>query len=176
VKLSGDSEPVYRIRHGGEARTEQNSLMIRVQSNRDAYITIASVDTEGRINLLFPNSYQNKDFMPNGFLRANETAVIPDALTSDNRAGFHWDYSPPTGTDTIRVFASSDLAIAKTIHRFIAESAEDPTLLRGLQNKLASTVVQGIKLVADDESETSPATPQPVGQWAGTSIVIRVQD
>ena len=128
--VAGDTQPAqYRIRREGEPRTQQNSLQLEVRVNADAYVTIVDVDSEGGVNLLFPNSYQDKSFYGDGFLRANESILIPDALQQGNRAGFYWDYSPPKGTDTIRVFTSTDLQTAQMIRQRI----------QSLQNALAQT-------------------------------------
>jgi hypothetical protein len=60
-----------------------------------------------------------KNDQPQGRVRANELVTIPDSLAPGNRAGFHWDYSPPAGMDTVRVFASTDAATANAIRQRI---------------------------------------------------------
>ena len=71
------------------------------------------------MNVLFPHDLQQRDFYPDGLVRAGQQVLIPDSLQSGNRAGFYWDYSPPRGTDTVRIFASTDLATANTIRERI---------------------------------------------------------
>ena len=128
--VAADTQPAqYRIRRSGEPRTPQNSLQLEVRVNADAYITIVDVDSEGAVNLLFPNNYQQRSFYGDGFVRANEAILIPDSLQQGNRAGFYWDYSPPKGTDTIRVFTSTDLQTAQMIRQRI----------QGLQTAAAQT-------------------------------------
>jgi hypothetical protein len=40
---------------------------------------------------------------------------LPDSLEDRNAAGFYWDYFPPAGLDTLRVFGTTDLATAQEI-------------------------------------------------------------
>jgi hypothetical protein len=176
VRVPNNPEPTYRIRRPGEARNSENSLIIEVQADRNVYLTIASVDTTGSVNLLFPNRYQKPGFMPEGFLSANTRARVPDSLASGNRAGFHWDYGPPAGTDTIRVFASVDLATADTMRRFISGAANDPSGFRELRTKLTATAVRGLIRVADDATADITQPVPATGPWSATSLVIRVRD
>ena len=64
VRLTTDrgSAPTY---HDGEAMT------LRFSSDRDCYVTIYNVDTQGRVTLLFPNRYQ----MDNRITRGRPYAV-----------------------------------------------------------------------------------------------------
>jgi hypothetical protein len=84
----------YRIRRPKEARSEKNSLQLEVSVSADSYLTIVDVDSEGGVNLLFPNNYQERSFVADGFVHAGETILIPDSLKAGNRAGFYWDYPP----------------------------------------------------------------------------------
>lgn len=119
VKLvANTSASRVRIKKHNEPRTAENSLQLAIRSNCDCYITIVDVDAEGDINLLFPNDAQGVKFYPKGKVRSGETVLIPDSLTEDNIAGFHFDYSTPPGVDTIRVFASTDLETAEMIRRY----------------------------------------------------------
>jgi len=107
----------YRIRRPKEARSEKNSLQLEVSVSADSYLTIVDVDSEGGVNLLFPNNYQERSFVTDGFVRAGETILIPDSLKAGNRAGFYWDYTPPKGTDTVRVFSSTDVQTAQMLRQ-----------------------------------------------------------
>jgi len=125
--VAADTQPArYRIRRSGEPRTVQNSLQLEVRVNADAYLTIVDVDSEGAVNLLFPNAYQQRSFYGDGLLHANESILLPDSLQQGNRAGYYWDYSPPKGTDTIRVFASTDRETAQMIRQRI-QALQNPT-------------------------------------------------
>ncbi len=118
VMVVADTQPAqYRIRRPGEPRTPQNSLQLEIRATADAYLTVVDVDSEGGVNLLFPSEHQRQGFYPDGLVRAGEMVALPDSLQSGNRAGFFWDYSPPKGNDTIRVFASTDLQTAQAIRQ-----------------------------------------------------------
>ncbi len=109
--------PRVRIKQDGVARSPENSLQLEVKSSCDCYITIIDVDSQGGVNLLFPTEDKNSDFYPNGMVRQNTLILLPDSLETDNKAGFHFDYSAPPGIDTIRVFASTDLDTAELLRR-----------------------------------------------------------
>jgi hypothetical protein len=165
VKLIADTQAVkYRIRNPDKPRTEQNSLQLELRVNSDAYLTIIDVDSEGGINLLFPNSYQRAGFRRDGFIRANESVLIPDSLNPGNEAGFYWDYSPPIGTDTIRIFASTDMQTAHMIREriktLVASGEQDKAVksrslvetIQWLRDALASVAARGIVTVNDTTS------------------------
>jgi hypothetical protein len=178
IKIVADTQAAkYSIRKPGKPRSEQNSLQLEVKVNADSYITIVDVDSEGGVNLLFPNTYQKQTFHGDGFIRANESLVIPDSLKPGNKAGFYWDYSPPKGTDTIRVFTSTDLPTAQMIRDRIASlqvSAEKQPLavktrsvaagMDSLRQELVSVSARGILTVADDTSHIPGAAVLPQSQ------------
>lgn len=116
--VAADTQPAkYRIRKSGKPRTAENSLQLEVKVNADSYLTVVDVDSEGGVNLLFPNDYQESSFYPEGLVQARATILIPDSIRQGNKAGFYWDYSPPKGTDTVRVFSSTDLETAQMIRQ-----------------------------------------------------------
>jgi hypothetical protein len=177
LKLVADEPtPSYRIRRSDESRSPQNSLILEIRSERDAYVTIASVDTEGNILLLFPNAYQKPNFYPNGLIPAHQTIRIPDSHASGNKSGFHWDYSPPVGRDTIRVFAAMDLNTANTIRNFIGQANANSNALTNLAMTLASTAVRGIQIVKDEAGYVDQTANLNPGQWAAASLVIDVRN
>jgi hypothetical protein len=166
IQLVADTQAAkYRIRQQGKPRTEENSLRLEVRVSADSYVTIVDVDSEGGVNLLFPNSYQNRNYHGDGFIRSGEAVMIPDSLEAGNQAGFYWDYSPPKGTDTIRVFSSTDMQTAQMIRDRIAsfQPARDKragslttravaTGMRSLRHLLTSVAARGIVTVADTMS------------------------
>ena len=152
----------YHIRTSDKPRTEHNSLQLEIRVNADAYVTIVDVDSEGGVNLLFPNHYQQRSFYGDGFIRAGEPVLIPDSLKPGNKAGFYWDYSPPKGTDTIRVFTSTDLQTAQMIRdriKALQTSGEQAgatvktrsvaNTVQSLRRSLAAVASRGIVVVAD---------------------------
>lgn len=183
IKVVAETQAAkYVIRKPGKPRSEQNSLQLEVKVNADSYVTIVDVDSEGGVNLLFPNAYHKQTFHGDGFLRANESHLIPDSLKPGNKAGFYWDYSPPKGTDTIRVFTSTDLPTAQMIRDRIASlqtSADKQpatvktrsvaTGMESLRQQLASVAARGILTVADDTSHIPSDAVLPQAQTPSQS-------
>jgi hypothetical protein len=181
--VAADMQPArYRIRRPGKPRTAENTLQLEVRVNADAYISIVDVDSEGGVNLLFPNDYAKASFYPDGFVKAGEPVLIPDSLNNSNRAGFYWDYSPPKGTDTVRVFSSTDLETAQMIRQRVknlqASAAKSSGKistraiaadLGSLRGDLARRATRGIVAVYDPTSHI----PGPVdaGQPSSSTIV-----
>lgn len=173
IALVADTRPAsLHVHKPGEARAPENSLQLEVRTNADVYVTIVDVDSSGGINLLFPNDYQAASFYPDGLLRTADTLLVPDSLQPGNRAGFYWDYSPPLGTDTLRVFASSDLATARLIRDAIKRlqsvsgtgqrGLSKPAVtagINGLRDALANAATRGVQLVPVDRPEQASGNP-----------------
>lgn len=185
----------YRIRKAGEPRTPENSLQLDIRTNVEGFLTVVDVDSQGAINLLFPNSYQNQTFYPDGRITAGQAVLIPDSLETGNRAGFHWDYSPPPGQDTIRVFVSTDLGTARMIRQQIKRANEQMKVAQGprpqigaskkkravttknklgkLRQNLCRVATRGLAVVADEPegavSDSGVSAPQMSGQVSDLS-------
>jgi hypothetical protein len=183
VLVSNDVAPTYRIRRAGEPRTHENSLIVEIQAAQPAYITVVDVDAEGGVYQLFPAPQQRDGFLPAGLIPANQLVRIPDSLAPANAAGFYWDYSPPVGLDTVRVFATTNLESAQSIRKFIADASADARALGELRSELAAAATRGVR-VTTDEAEPAPtgpatsATQNPViaGEWNATSVTINVRE
>jgi len=185
VLVSDDPAPGYRIRRQGEPRSHDNSLVIEIQTDRPAYITIVDVDAEGGVQQLFPNPRQRPGFLPDGRVPGGELVRIPDSLAPGNGAGFYWDYAPPVGRDTVRVFAAADLETAQTIRRFAAEAPADSRALAGLRAELATRAIRGIRISTDEAPATTAQAAKPGnaqathamdGDWSAASVVIDVRE
>lgn len=174
ISVVADTQPAqYHIRKKGEQRTRKNSLQLEVRTSADSYITVVDVDSEGGVNLLFPNEYQKPAFHLDGHIRAEETVLVPDSLQAGNQAGFYWDYSPPRGADTIRVFASTDLETAQMIRQRVKELRAQAGRTRGsvttralvatgigtLRQDLAKIATRGIITVYDPTSHIPTQAP-----------------
>jgi hypothetical protein len=162
------------VKRANEIRSARNSLMLEVRTHADAYITIASVDTEGGIAVLFPNMHQRAQFLPDGWIAAGATVRIPDSLIPDNRAGFHWDYSPPAGRETIRVFAARDRPTAELLREFIRRSALDSGALVSLQSELARRATGDAQDLHASRGASATGTALPHGEWSATSVVVEI--
>jgi hypothetical protein len=186
--VADTSAPVYRIRKPGEPRTPQNSLQLAVKSSRECFLTVVDVDPEGSVNLLFPNPIsESKGFHPGGRIPAGQMVLIPDSLERGNQAGFHIDYAPPAGTDTVRGFCVTNEDTASALRSSIEQIAtrtrglgtrggsQSPAeVLRssfgGLSTALTGVTSRGLKLVASDAEEEVPvATAAATGAAAGGS-------
>lgn len=177
--------PRFRIRNEGESRDAGNSLQLQVRCSEDAYITIVDVDQEGGINLLFPNEIQSPDFYPEGKIRGGETVLIPDSLTSPNRARFNMDMSPPAGIDTIRVFAAKELKTAELIRQYIrnlrqlpAGQAQRAPFAELRRNLIQMAVTRGVRLSANEPSPLTTAAATSAGlpgDWNAAAITIVVE-
>ena len=171
--IAETSAAVYRIRKPGDPRTASNSLQLSVTPSADCYLTVVDVDSEGNILLLFPNPIsESRGYYPSGKIEANSTIRIPDSLEPGNRAGFHIDYAPPVGTDTVRAFCSVDESIAQALRDAIGSFGNgSPAASRGavraaltgdVRDTLTLAMTRGLKLVADTpEPEPAPAPAPP---------------
>jgi hypothetical protein len=74
------------------------TIVCRVQAERDCSILIINVDTEGTFHILFPNQYQQDNF-----LKANIPVFIPNEAMSKNC--FQFQFIPPSGEEIIKVIA-----------------------------------------------------------------------
>jgi hypothetical protein len=167
--------PTLHFRKAGEPRTAANSLQLQVRVSSDSYLTIVDVDAEGGINLLFPNDHQPATYYPQGHVGGGEPIVLPDSLESGNRAGFHWDYSPPAGADTLRVFASTDLATANLIRERIrdlqrASRSADP------QQWSSQAVTAAIGGLREELARVTSIPGSPAADWAATSVSVQVAE
>jgi hypothetical protein len=184
--IGAGPEQVMHIRQPGDERNARNSIVLEIEVDSASYLTVVDVDSQGGVNLLFPNSYMNDGFLPEGRVQANSPVRIPDSLQSGNRAGFFWDYSPPAGVDTIQVFASTDLATANKIRSRIASL--DTTTTRGVEQApdyaaeladlhrqlLPDTQTRGVRVVRDQP--TAAQAPDEAADWGSVTLNIRVEE
>ena len=77
---------------------EGDNITISFRANRDCFVAIYSVDTRGRVNLLFPESPQSDNYVIGG-----QTNRLPDG-SSD----FDYVVSGPDGVEHLQVIASRD--------------------------------------------------------------------
>jgi len=107
-----------------DERTQLNSLQLNVQTDTPCYLTLVSVDSAGTVQQLLPNPLsESARFVPDGLLQARQNYLIPDSFADDNRAGFHLDYVPPAGTDTVRAFCTVERGLAVALRDDVAAIA-----------------------------------------------------
>jgi hypothetical protein len=170
----------FRIRPPGEPRTSQNSLQLRVETSDDCYLTIAHLDAEGVLQVLFPNAIsEQRDFLPRGRIAAGTSVLIPDSLGDANRAGFHFDYAAPAGIDTVRAFCSASIATASQMRSELASvGSRGASGLGALRPRFARVASRGIALVpAEEPSASASASPDAVSSdWTAATVTIEVVD
>jgi uncharacterized caspase-like protein len=189
LTVVADAAPAaYHTRRSGEPRSESNSLQLEISVDRDAYLTIVSVDSQGNTNLLFPNNYTRAGFYPEGRVRGGEPVRIPDTLSAGNRAGFFWDYSPPTGTDTIRVFASTDSETSRLLRARVqalpspgARTLDAPEAgasagmsADALRDQLSGMATRSIRLVQDAGAADNTVAVSP--DWVAATVTVALSD
>jgi hypothetical protein len=190
--VTADVRP-HRLRfyQPGEERTSETSLQLEIQTNEDCYLTVADVDAEGGVNLLFPNEPQRPDFLQEGLIRAGSAVFIPDSLKSPNRAGFYFDYGPPTGADTVRAFCATQQGDAATIRKGVqqvsAASRSTPetagasaAALLNLRKELTSLANRGLTGIRPSDKSSggsqppSPSSAPTPPDWAASSITLEI--
>jgi uncharacterized caspase-like protein len=187
IVLAATHPAELRFRRPGEVRTSSNSLQLLISATKDAYLTIVSVDSEGSVHLLFPNDAQRRDFLPEGRVGARQPLLIPDSLEQGNRAGFFWDYGPPAGIDTIRIFASTDLDTARLIRERVRVLQPGATVTPGpgvsqhpvqrldpLRRELTGLATRGIVLTADEP--VAPGATVQSADWAAATVTVAIHE
>jgi hypothetical protein len=175
IVLAATHTAELRFRRPGELRTSLNSLQLLISATQDAYLTIVSVDSAGSVHLLFPNDAQRRDFLPEGRVAARQPLLIPDSLEPGNRAGFFWDYGPPSGIDTIRVFASTDLDTARLIReRVRLLKSAGVQGFDGLRRELTGLATRGIVLTADQP--LGPGGTAGAADWSAATVTVAIHE
>ena len=151
--------------------------MLEIEVSHDAYITVVDIDPEGNVAVLFPNPIsQRNGFLIDGYVRASTAVRIPDSLER-NSAGFYWDYVPPTGIDTLRVFAASDLPTAEKIRQYLSQQGtmmvnrgQSGRVVRSELYRLnAPVVTRGVATVAANERTL-------VSDWSAATVTVLVEE
>ena len=147
-------------------------------SNRDCYLTIVSANSMGDVYLLLPNSGQElSGFLRKGRISANISVLIPDTLADENVAGFHYDYSPPSGTDRIIGVCFADLTDAERFRAQIAKLELGGTLDAALFNVNTRGVTNITPSLASSQPAAAPTAPAKAASspgWASAKLTLVV--
>ena len=84
--------------HADNEFYEGDNIVLNFRANRDAFVAIYTIDTKGRVNLLFPASPDDNNYVEGG-----ETYRLPDQ--SDD---FDFVVSGPEGVEHIQIIASKE--------------------------------------------------------------------
>jgi len=151
-----------------DERSQLNSLQLTVQSDTPCYLTLVSVDSAGTVQQLLPNPISEQTrFVPDGFLQAGQNYLVPDSFDDGNRAGFHLDYAPPAGTDTVRAFCTVDRRLATALREDVADIAAGRYGV-----SVASTLVSARGLTGLRPEDAAV----PGGAWATATITIDIAE
>jgi len=188
ISVSHEEAParVYFYRPG-TPRTSRNSLQLEIRSSHDCYLTFAYLDSGGGLQVIFPDPEQREDFYPEGLLKSDITARIPDSLLDDNRAGFHWDFGPPAGEDVVYAFCMTERkqasVLREEIHKLSGQTgaAVKDTLLALSSNLNAVTpnaVTRGIQVTPDDSDlpgeDVDTDINMPARDWSMAHIRLQI--
>jgi hypothetical protein len=149
-----------------DERTDQNSLQLSLQTDTACYVTLVTINSAGDVLQLLPNPIQEKrGFLPDGYLQSSRTYLIPDSFHDGNSAGFHMDYSPPAGTDTVRAFCATDLSMAEALRANIA------AMIRGEQGvSIGNTLISSRGLTGLRPNQKSVGG----GAWGTATLTITI--
>lgn len=157
----------------GAIRTRRNSLQLGVSSDRDCFLTLASIDSEGSVYLLLPNvAMDETGFLQNGKVDGGRSVFIPDSLEDDNLAGFYFDYYPPGGEDRVVATCFVSLADAEQFRAQVQRLEERvppasplvPVAARGLTD---------VRPGSAQEQQNVTAQPATAG-WASSILLLDV--
>jgi hypothetical protein len=109
VELWSDPDAGAVVRPGTRAR-------LYMRPNADCYLTLLSVDTEGRVSILFPT------YDDDGWIPAHQTCVVPS-----RRAGYDLVFADPPGLEYVYAVASLDpMRYPRWSYSDYQEAADDP--------------------------------------------------
>lgn len=159
---------ILYLPRAGEAPTPATHLQLEVATDTAGYLTIVDVDPGGGVNLLFPNEWQDPEFLPGGYLDAGAPVRIPDSLSEDNAAGFRWPLQPPVGRETIQVFLMTDYAAAEELRASIRSGSMTTRGADGRRPRLESLRL-GLARLAARGVGVVPSRPQGSGGPFGSA-------
>lgn len=119
---------------------------VHFRSERDCYLNILHVDTNGKVQLLFPNQWHD-----DAFVRGGRDYTIPGPAMD-----FDWDIVPPFGVETIMAVATA----TKTPGLFEFRPGKDVAFrsigdvkTRGIEIVAKQMTASMAKLAADQKAE-----------------------
>jgi metacaspase-1 len=91
-------------------------IVYTITSEKNCYITLLNLDSQGNAQVIFPNKYYTDNF-----IRANEQIELPNEQMQ--KQDFEFEFSEPAGEETVKVIASSEpLSLDKLSKKKFEES------------------------------------------------------
>ncbi|MFB9992583.1 DUF4384 domain-containing protein [Deinococcus oregonensis] len=112
---SGNQNPVYR---------KGENVSVGIKTNGDAYVYLFNVNANGQIDLFFPNSYEESNFV-----QAGVTRVFPA-----QGAKYTLTVAGPNGQDRLLALASKKELNLDDIARFVGDEGFAQVRLQGQEN------------------------------------------
>ena len=163
VWMDKGEEPVYRI---GEVAT------FKFRSDRNCYLTLLNVDTQGNVTMLFPNAYH-----PNNQIVASVTYTIP---SPDMK--FRIKAQGPPGRELLKAVATTepiklpelDLGrIDQTKDVFLDVGGADE--VRDLTRALGRAfVVESVDRESESEEESTNITHLPTSKFVTSELIAEI--
>lgn len=149
---SGTANPVYR-------KGEQ--INIGLKTNQDAFVYLFNVNANGRIDLFYPNNYEESHFV-----KAGVTRVFPP-----DGAKYTFTVGGPNGQDKLLALASTKELNLNDIARFASDQGFAQVRVQGQENLAKALSIVVNPLPADGwttDVVTFRVGGQPAGNTTGT--------
>lgn len=174
IRITASLQP-HRLEfyRSGEERASRNSLQLEVRTSEDCFLTLIDVDSSGNVAQIFPNDLQRTAYHPKGWIRSDRSILVPDSYEAGNQAGFHLDFGPPAGEDTIRAFCATALRDAELLRERVrglsaagATRAVRAAAARGAFAKLRGDLSRGLVV--------QPGAAAVESDWATSTVTLQI--
>lgn len=148
----GDSRPPLKIKVAFDKASYRigDTVRIRVRVNRDAYLTLVDIGTDGAVTILYPNRFSSSHFV-----RGEQDVVIPPV-----GAGFALAVQGPPGFEQVRAIATEE-----PVELHASDFAGQTTVFRSLDR----TQTRSLAVVIDGERAKASPT-----KWAEDVAAVQV--
>lgn len=135
-------------------------IRFRVQTERDAYILLLTVDSHGNVQVIFPNRFHRDHY-----IRAKTGITIPDERMIRER--FEFEFAKPTGEETVKLIATTrPLDLTRLGLTNLREVF--PTV----QGRTRSILVKGVMDQLNQQSQAATSGGERF-EWSEATVVVR---
>jgi len=142
---------------GKQVYFEGESIKFVISAERDCYVTLITVDSEGQMSLLLPNRWQKS-----AFVRADKALTIPS-----KEMGFHFPIKPPHGETIVKAIATfRPLRLSGVSSRSIDNA--------GFMKLDAGVKAIGVEAAPPEEYANVPGLSELLkpGQWTTDELIV----